>query len=211
MSTSGRRASVVPDLFHVKRTLIDYSHDPSGTSIKTEVCATYTDLDAATADARRRLFDEGDSRNSFVKCEENILVQGHWKYPPEVLVHAETAEGDVVELVLETTPNMLGLKAKPNGRVEEDLFYVLQTKIYYNKDPAGKARTTDIKGAYLSRQAARTAARRLLLDYHGSKSWYSKYEEVTNLKEDEEGAEDAIVRAVGPEGVQYLVFVVHES
>jgi len=210
MSTSGRRSSVVvPDLFHVKRTFIDYRHDPSGATIKTHVCGTYTDLDAATEAARRRLFDEG-SAESFTKLEENKLVQGHWKYPPEVLVHAETAEGDVVELVLETTANILGAKAKPDGRVDEALFYVLQTTIHYNKDPAGGVRTTDIKAAYQSRDKAVTAARRLLLDYH-SRSWYPKYEEFTSKKEEEEGAEDALVHAVGPDGEHYLVSVVPRS
>jgi hypothetical protein len=210
MATSGRRASLVPDLFHVKRTFIDKHHDPSGATIKTEVVGTYTDLDVATKDGRRRLFDEGSTKDSFAKYEENTVVEGHWKYSPEVLVHAETAEGDVIELVLETTPNMLGVKAKPNGRVEEELFYVLRTRIYYHKDPAGGARTTDIKSAYLSRQAAVTAARRLLLDYHRI-SWYTKYEEVTSLKEEGEVLEDVLVRAVGPEGEHYLVSVVHES
>ena len=75
-----------------------------------------------------------------------------------MLVHAENTEGNVIELVSELTQNMLGVRAKPYGRVEEDLFYILQTTIYYSKDPAGGVRTMAIKGACLSRQAAVTAA-----------------------------------------------------
>lgn len=212
MSNSGRRPSVVADLFHVKRTFIDYQHDPSGTTIKTQVAATYIELNAATADARRRLLDEGRTKETWVKYEENTLVDGRWKYPPEVLVHAETAEGNVVELVLETTPNNLfGLRAQPNARVEGDLFYVLQTKISYDRDPAGGVRNTDVKGAYFSRPAAVNAARRLLLDYYGSRDWYRKYEEAKNLKEEGDTAEDPIVRAIGPRGEHYLVYVVQGS
>ena len=33
----------------VKRTFFDYRNDPSGKTLKTEVCGTYTDLDVATA------------------------------------------------------------------------------------------------------------------------------------------------------------------
>jgi hypothetical protein len=209
MSINTRRHSLVPDLFHVKRTFFDLRHDSSGKTLKTEVCGTYTDLDVATAAAKRRLFDEGFTKDSLAKYEENTLVDGHWKYLPEVLIHAETTEGNVIEFVLETTPNMLGMRGA-NGRVDEDLFYVLQTKISYNKDPTGGVRTTDVKGVYLSRQAAVVAARRLLLDYHG-RTWYSKYEEVTIENDEGTAADDAIVRAVGPSGEEYLISVVHES
>jgi hypothetical protein len=94
--------------------------------------------------------------------------------------------------------------------VDEDLYYVLQTTISYNKDPTGGIRTTDIKGAYLSWQAAVVAAHHLLLDSHG-RSWYSKFEEVTNEKEEGPAADGVIVRAVSPLGDEHLISVVHES
>jgi hypothetical protein len=209
MSINARRRSVVPDLFHVKRTFFDLRNDSSGKTLKTEVCGTYTDLDVATAATKRRLFDEGFTKESLAKFEENTLVDGQWKHPPEVLIHAETADGNVIEFVLETSPNMLGLRGA-NGRVEEDLYYVLQTKISYEKDPTGGIRTTDIKGVYLSRQQAVIAARRLLLDYHG-RTWYKNYEEVTTEKDDGTAEGDVIVRAVGPLGEEYIISVVHES
>jgi hypothetical protein len=199
----------VPDLFHIKRTFFDHHNDPWGKTRKTEVCGTYTDLDVATAAAKHRLFDEGFTKDSLAKYEENTLADGRWNHPPEVLIHAETAEGCVIELVLETTPNMFGVRGA-NGRVDEDLYYVLQTTISYDKDPTGGTRTTGIKGAYLSRQAAEVAAHHLLLDVHG-RSWYSKFEEVTNEKEEGPTADGVIVRAVSPRGDEHLISVVQES
>lgn len=209
MSANGRR---VPDLFHVKRTLFDYSHDHSGRTIKTEVCGTYTDIAPATAAARRRLFDEGYTKESLAKFDENFPTDGHWKYSPEVLVHAETVEGDVIELLLETTPNLLGVEAKPgaDGRIGGDLFYVLQTKIYYSQDPTGRSRNTYIKSMHLSYQVAVIAARRLLFEYH-DRTWYKQYEEMDKLEEAADASGDVIVRAVGLFGDHYIVSVVHES
>jgi len=193
-----RRPSLVPDLYHVKRTTL------SDTDIKTEICGTYTDYSAAQTAGNRRLLDEGHSKSTFAEYHENNEQEG-WTYGPDVLVHARDGQsGDTFEVEIETTPNSLGVRAKPSGRVEDSLYYVVQTC------KLGKVTKTAIRSIHLSRQAAVAAARHELLDHEVKKEWYSEYEEVAGTLDEGDG-EQAIVRAVGPEGEKYIVSVLHET
>jgi len=204
-----RRPSLVPDLFHVKRSTTNPS--TSRPTHHTEVCGTYTDLSVAQTSGLRRLQDEGYSRSSFTEYSENdpnAQTSSSWPHGEDVLVHARRGD-EVFEVEIEITPNSLGVRSRPGeGRVEENLFYVIQT----NEDKDGKVKKTEIRGIQLSRQAAVNAARHELLSHDLGRDWYKEYEEVGGrVWDEEEGGEQVVVRATGPEGERYIVSVLHES
>lgn len=202
-----RRPSLVPDLFHIKRTTVTQSPP----SIRTEICGTYTDLDSAQKAGLRRLENEGLSRSSLIEHAENDLMgvpSDSWQYGENVIVHART-DDETHEVEIETTPNSLGVRSKPgDGRVQDNLFYVLCTV----QAPDGST-ITEIRGIHLSKQAAVAAARYELVSGERKEHWYKEYKEEVGIASQEEDAEGAhlIVSALGPDGEAYVVSVTHES
>ncbi|EXJ58626.1 hypothetical protein A1O7_06053 [Cladophialophora yegresii CBS 114405] len=202
-----RRPSLVPDLFHIKRTTVKAGSPPS---ILTEICGTYTDLGSAQNAALHRLDDEGISRTSLTEYADNDLTNpsSDWKHGENVVVHA--SKGDEIHGVeIETTPNSLGVRSKPgDGRVTDNLFYVLCTV-----QSADGATHSEIRGIHLSRQSAVTAARYELVSGERKQDWYSDYKEEVGIghrEEDFEG-QQLVVTATGQDGKTYIVTVVHES
>ncbi|KIW67174.1 hypothetical protein PV04_06445 [Phialophora macrospora] len=202
-----RRPSLVPDLFHIKRTTVRAGSPPS---IHTEICGTYTDLDSAQNVALRRLDDEGIARNSLSEYMENDLLNpsSDWKHGENVVVHAKKGN-EVYDIEIETTPNSLGVRSKPgDGRVTDNLFYVLHTV----QSVDGETHT-EIRGIHLSRQSAVTAARYELVSGDRKQDWYSDFKEevgVGHREEDFEGLQ-LVVTATGQDGKKYIVTVIHES
>ncbi len=208
-----RRPSLVPDLFHIKRTTVTRSPP----SIRTEICGTYTDLDSAQAAGLRRLGDEGYPRQSLSDYAENDLTgrntPASWPHGENVLVRAcRNGDDEIHTVEIETTPNALGVRSKPgDGRVQDQLFYVLRT--VQSPGPEG-AVNTEIRSIHLSRQAAITAARHELVKSGEHKeNWYREYQEHPSSGAQDEDAEGAqvVVSAVGPEGEKYVISVTHES
>ena len=202
-----RRPSLVPDLYHIKRTTTNTTSSPP--SLHTEICGTYTSLSSAQTAGLRRLQDEGYSRSSFTEYSENDPDSTRsWPYGEDILVHARR-DNEIYEVKVELTPNSLGVRSRPGeGRVEESLFYVVQT----NENKDGTVKETEIRGIHLSRQAAVHAAMHELLSHDVKRDWYKEYEEVGGgLHDEEDGGEQVVVRATGPEGEKYIVSVMHES
>ncbi|EXJ68310.1 uncharacterized protein A1O5_08925 [Cladophialophora psammophila CBS 110553] len=202
-----RRPSLVPDLFHIKRTTVEPGSPPI---IRTEICGTYTDLDSAQKVALRRLVDEGLSRGTLSDYATNDITNpsSTWKHGENVVVHARKGD-EIHDVEIESTPNSLGVRSKPgDGRVEDNLFYVLCTV-----QAADGSTHTDIRGIHLSRQAAVAAARYELVSGERKQDWYKDYKEevsVVHKEEDVEG-QQLVVTATGEEGEKYIVSVTHES
>ncbi|KIX04693.1 uncharacterized protein Z518_05563 [Rhinocladiella mackenziei CBS 650.93] len=203
-----RRPSLVPDLYHVKRTTVTKSPP----SIRTEICGTYTSLDSAQAAGLRRLEDEGYTRSSLSEYVENDLCNDEpsssWLHGPNVLVHARKGD-EIHDVEIETTPNSLGVRSKPgDGRVQDNLFYVLRTL-----QSEGGSINTEIRGIHLSRQAAIAAARHELISGERKEDWYQEYQETAeiSLQNDDAEREQIVVLATGSDGEKYTVSVVHES
>ncbi|KAK5194412.1 hypothetical protein LTR99_002913 [Exophiala xenobiotica] len=202
-----RRPSLVPDLFHIKRTTVLESPP----SVRTEVCGTYTSLESAQAAALQRLQNEGYSRSSWEEYAENDLTaeaSSSWQYPASVVVHARK-NGEVHDIEIESTPNSLGVRARAgDGRVEDQLFYVLCTI-----ESEDGSVNSDIRSIHLSKQAAVTAALGELVSGERNKNWYREYKEVASVNPRDEDAEgpEMVVSAVGQDGGKYVVSVTHES
>lgn len=202
-----RRPSLVPDLFHIKRTTVI----KTAPSSQTEICGTYTNLDSAQTAAIRRLQDEGYSRSAWTYYAENDLTGeplSTWKHPPNVVIHANK-DHEIHEVEIESTPNSLGVRSKPgDGRVEDQLFYVLRTI-----ESEDGSINTEIRSIHLSKQAAVMAARQELLGSERTQNYYREYQEHAGIHQQDEDAEGAqiVVTAVGPDGEKYVVSVNHES
>lgn len=202
-----RRPSLVPDLFHIKRTAVLESPP----SVRTEVCGTYTSLESAQAAALRRLENEGYSRSSWEEYAENDLTSEaspSWQYPASVVVHARK-DGEVHDIEIESTPNSLGVRARAGGgRVEDQLFYVLRTI-----ESEDGSVNSEIRSIHLSKQAAVTAALGELVSGERNKDWYREYKEAASVNPRDGDAEgpEVVVNALGQTGERYVVSVIHES
>jgi hypothetical protein len=109
-------------LYHVKRTFIDFAHDPSGVSQTTDILNTFTNLDAAKAAASMALFRQGYSKDDFLKYEENDGTD-KWKYGDRVMVVAQAPAGEEFDICLDTTPNIFFFTANAFSEVKDHLFY----------------------------------------------------------------------------------------
>lgn len=86
---------------------------------------------------------------------------------------------------------------------------VLQQTINYNKDPTGASQTTEVEGTYPTREAAREAARTILLDSDVTKETFAEYDEFDDARDVSEWpyGEDVLVHAVAETGENFNIAV----
>jgi hypothetical protein len=92
-------------LYHVKRTIIDFSQDPSGATQTTDILNTFTNLDAAKSVALASLFNQGYLKDDFTKYEENDRTR-ELKHRDGVMVFAKGPSRREFYIDLDTTPNV---------------------------------------------------------------------------------------------------------
>jgi hypothetical protein len=211
LKTSSKKRSMMgsgpeENLYHLKRTMIDYHKDPSGATQDVRICRTYTDLHAAKAAARYALFNEGYEMDWFPTFEYHS-EESSWKHGDGIMVFAVAPDGEQYTVGIETAPNALNLKGNNQGQVEKELFHVLQTTIFTDKNPSGASRETNIEGTWESYEAAKLAADKVLLDADVSKDSFVKYDENVG-KCDWKYGDDVVVHAVGVNGDNILVSIV---
>jgi len=195
------------NLYHVKRTIIDFYRDPSGATQITDILGTYTALQAAKAAAQSCLGLEGYKTSDFDVYKVKTNASEDWSYGDGVLVYAKTPAGQEFRVSLDTKPNETKLKGNAEGKVEEHLHYVLQTRIDYDTDRSGARQTTEVEGTYLLRQDAYNAAHTVLLTEDTTKDSFDEYDEKESYKEDWPYGENVFVHAVGPNGENFIVAV----
>jgi len=122
MATNGTEGAQSEFLYHVKRTITDFSEDKSGSTQTTDILGTFTELAAAKSAARSALASEGYLKDDFETCEENEGTST-WKYGDGVLAYAKAPAGQVFEVSLDTNPNDLHFKGNADGEVEGFLHY----------------------------------------------------------------------------------------
>jgi hypothetical protein len=202
-----RKAS--EELYHVKQTMIDYHHDPSGASQNTTIYGTFTDLSSAKDAARNALFSKGYKEEWFATMTVNN-GQEDWPHPGGVMVQATASDGQVFIIAIETTANGMRLQGDHLGKVNQDLYYVLQTTIYYEKDRSGGIRETELQGVFVSYQDAKNAALICLLDEDITKESFVQYDEFDGQTDWTYG-EDVLVHAVAEGGENFLVEILYEK
>jgi len=198
-------------LFHIKRTLINLKKDRTGSVQEVDIKGTYTNLAAAKAAAKETLFNEGYEREFFSTYE----VKGHhegevWKHGDECQVYAVAAESGIFRVEIETAENTFGFVGGPNGKVDQELYYVLQTTIHYNLDRSGASRDVQVEDTLGTADQARQRALKVLLDEDITKESFERYDENIG-QEDWPFDEDVVVYAVGQGGENYMVQVVRKE
>ncbi|KAF2471025.1 uncharacterized protein BDR25DRAFT_303577 [Lindgomyces ingoldianus] len=195
-------------LYHIKRTLVDIKNDATGALQKVDIRGTYTDLSKAKAAAKNALLEEGYEKEWFTVYDVRQAPED-WKHGDGVFVFAKAPEGEMFKVALETTPNNLNLTGK-DGKVEEQLFHVLQTTIHYNTDRSGASRDTSLEGTFTDMEEAKAKALSCLLDEDVSKDSFAEFDEFTG-QTDWAFGEDVMVHAVGVGGENYLVSIIRKS
>jgi len=109
-------------LYHVKRTINDFSQDLSGATQTTDILNTFTNLDAAKSAALTSLFSQGYLKDDFIKYEENDRTQ-ELKHGDGVMVFAKGPSGREFYIGLDTTPNVFFFQGNAFGEVEGPLYY----------------------------------------------------------------------------------------
>jgi len=196
-------------IYHIIRTVTDFRRDKSGCLRSTDILGTYSDLAVAKATARKALTAVNSDRDWYTEYHEND-GQEDWVYGDGVLVHALAPGGEIFQVSIETRPHHKGLKSDENGRIQGDLYHVIQTKVDYNADRAGAIQTTEIEGTYTTREKAEAAARKALLDEEVTKDSFLEYNEQTD-ETDWPYGDDVIVHAISPMGENFQVSVVKEG
>jgi len=196
-------------LYTIKTTLKDLHRDPSGSLQQVQIAGTYTSLTSAKEASKTALYTLGYSKEGLptysIKTPSNA---DSWTHGDGVLVHAVAPSKEEFTVEIETCPNVLKIHANTEGKVEDKLFYILQTTIHYDVDASGAKRETTIEGIYTSRADAIKASKTTLLEPGVvEKKSYAEWDEFNGQKDWSFG-ENVSVHAVAENGQNLEVSVV---
>ena len=213
MSDQNLEASSDADLYHVVFTSSHFKHDPTAEVQKVRVCGTYTSIKAAKAAAHQTLFHAGYEREWFKILDVRTSETTDWKHGDGVVVYAEAPEGEIFIVSVNTTKDSLGVKSNEEGKIDIDLYHVLQTTIFYNKDASGALRETNIEGTFKTYNEARVAAKSILLNEEDglTKESWAEYDELPLEENTWEWGDNVVVHAVGLNGENVILTVVKEQ
>ncbi|KAF2788871.1 hypothetical protein K505DRAFT_328632 [Melanomma pulvis-pyrius CBS 109.77] len=195
------------NLYVVKRTFVD-PKKPTASSFNIELPSTFTDLEAAKEYAKPLLANEGFDTEFFSEYDVKDGSK-EWKHDDSIMVYAKGPAGELFKVEIDVVPNLLGLQPDASGRVQQQLYHVLQTDIEYDEDRSGSQRYTIVEGSYATRESAREQALRALLDADVKKEDFVEYDEYADGKEGPFG-EDVVVHAVKEGGQNVLVSVISD-
>lgn len=212
-------------LYHIKATLVDYHHDPSGSIQKAAIIHTYSDLITAKGAAKQALPKLGLDMELFESIEtrdNQTTTTEEWRYGDGVFIKALTQSEELVTVEIETMADTLGALSTSESNSEEGddgddekdrnqtLFYVLQRTIHYDQDRSGARQTVSIEGVFRNRQEAVEAAKKTLVDEDIPVSEYEEYDVCggEGKELDWSYGENVVVHAVGKTGQNFEVSVV---
>lgn len=209
-------AGEVPDqLYHTLLAVTDFYEDTSGYTQSTYPLATHTSLPAAkafAAHALERLNYVPDDFAEYAVLDRANHTPDHWPYGDGVVVYAkEPAQGREFLVRIDTTPNTEKLPAGGPGETlmlpeapEDQLHYVIQTRVDYEQDRSADMQTTEIEGVYVNRGDALRAAKGVL----GEKAEFAQYDEQGGGEKGQwPFGDDVVVHAVAQTGQNYTVAV----
>lgn len=198
------------DLYHIRITVSHLNKDVNSTVEKTRITGTYTSLAAAKAAAHRSLYDAGYEREWFPEFDVKSDDVPIHKRRPGLIVYAVAPDKTTFSVSIATTPNIRRYTADENGKVMLDLYHVLQTAVDYSRNENGEDRETNVLGSFESYEEALKYAHQVLLSESDNitKSSFADYQEAAAQEQDCGYDEDVVVRAVGQNGLNFLVSVV---
>jgi hypothetical protein len=197
-------------LYVVKRSYTDLK-TPAEISYKVSLPATFTDLKAAKAAARRILVEEGYEPSFFSVYEVKKEGDETWGHGDGVIVYAEGEGHEVFKVEIETVPNTCHLEGDENGHVNRPLHHILQTTIHYIEDSSGSKRDSNIEGTYTEKDSARAEALEILLDEDVAKDDFVEYNVYADEEAEKPFGEEVLVHAVKDTGENFLISVVSDN
>jgi hypothetical protein len=201
------------DLYHVVFTSSHFKRDPTAEFQKVRVCGTYTSVKAAKVAAHQTLFDAGYEQEWFKIFDVHTAETTDWKHGDGVVVYAVAPEGEIFTVSIATTKDRLGVKSNEQGKINIDLYHVLQTTIFYDKDASGALRETNIEGTFKTYDEAREAAKSVLINEEDglTKESWAEYDELPEGDKTWEWGDNVFVHAVGSNGENVILSVVKEQ
>jgi len=209
---NGTGASDIGNLYHVLLSTTHDRKDPNGAIEKLRVCATFTDLDAAKAEAHKTLFEAGYEREWFTEYDTNEVdfTAHHIKRRTGLCVFAKSQDGTIFRVSVATTPNVQGFLGNPDDhKVHFGLYHVVETVVLYDEDDSGEARESNVEGTFETYEEARKFADQVLLAPEDgvTKESFAQYDEAGRTEKDCGYGENVVVHAVGGDGENFLVSV----
>jgi hypothetical protein len=208
------------DLYHILSIRSHIEHDPQSEVQKVCVCGTFTSLAAAKAAAHRTLFDASYERDWFRVFDakpDHLAANGdgdEWTHGDGVIVYAVAPGGEIFIVQISTTADSVGVGdgttvTVKDGRVQKELYYLVQTIIFYDLDASGDKRETSVQGVFDTYAAARRAAETFLIDEEEglSKREWPQYDELKAGEVEGEYGPNVIVHAIGFNGQNVMLSV----
>ncbi|OCT51719.1 hypothetical protein CLCR_09071 [Cladophialophora carrionii] len=209
---NGTEPTDVENLYHVLLSTSHIQRDPTGAIEKLQVCATFTDLKAAKAEAHKTLFEAGYEREWFTVYDTNQaeFAAHHVKRRTGLAVYAKAQDGTVFRSYVATTPNTQGFQSDAEDhKIHFPLYHVIETIVLYDEDDSGEARETNVEGSFRTYEEARQFASQVLLAPESgvTKDSFAQYDEAGPSEKDCGYGENVVVHAVGGNGENLLVSV----
>lgn len=201
------------DIYHVILTSSQFKRDPNSEIQKVRVCGTYTSIKSAKAAAHQTLFDAGYEQEWFKVFDARTHDTTSWTHGDGVIVCAEAPDGETFTVSICTAKDTLGVASNDLDKIDIELYHILQTTIFYDKDASGGMRETNIQGTFKTYAEARAAATRLLVSEEEGltrESW-DEYDELPVGERDGEYGENVVVHAIGSNGENVVLSIVKEQ
>jgi hypothetical protein len=201
------------NLYHIIVTISHSLKDPNNQVERLCVVGTYVTLPAAKAAAHRCLFEAGYEKEWFLQYDTHHESSegNHAHMTTGIVVRAVAQDGTTFQVAINTTRNLGGFMTdNEDGRISHDLWYVLQTNIFYMDDDSGEVRDHNIEGVFRTYGEARKFASGILLDEADgiTREKFQEYEEAGADDMDCGYDANVVVRAVGDNGENVLVSVI---
>ncbi|KFY56206.1 hypothetical protein V496_06761 [Pseudogymnoascus sp. VKM F-4515 (FW-2607)] len=217
MASSTQNTSVsnadLENLYHIVLTTSHIQKDPNSVIEKIRIAGTYCNPVTAKAAAHRCLFDAGYEREWFSQYEvDPAALESHRIHQRMgLVVFAVASDGTTFRISISTTPNIGHLTTdNEDGRIEADLYYVVQTNVNYANGDEGQDRDVTIEGIFTAYDKALTSAHSVLLSEENgiTKKSFAEYDEAGDKEGDCGFGENVVVHAVGISGENYLISVI---
>jgi len=233
MPHESSQSTIPPTLYHTTLSITDRHHDTSGSTRSAYILGTHVDPPLARSFALSALesclnYHPSDFAKFITRLSFQPAEGEEWPYGDTALVYALTKSGQEFIVGLETKPNLESFKAGgpdgtpllPKDSTCDHLHYVLQTTTHYDQETerggsgspnSDTFQTTKIKGCYVPKTDALTAAREAL-KAEKERGMFTQYDEREgdDIEAEHDGwpfGDGVVVHAVGQMGENYEVAV----
>jgi hypothetical protein len=217
MASSTRNISISKaepeNLYHIVLTTSNIPKDPNSEIEKIRIPGTYHSLETAKAAVHSCLFEAGYEREWFSQYVVDPAALQSYSTHERIglIVLAVAPDGTTFRVCIGTTPNDGHLTTNnEDGRIDADLYYVVQTNVEYADGVEGQRRDINIEGSFTTYDEAQAFAHTVLLSEEDgiTKKSFAQYDEAGDNERDCGFGENVVIHAVGINGENYLISVI---